>query len=316
MIPLDRGLNRSIHDCVYGNEEKDYAPIIPLIAEIKKHDNLLNVALSIEGLVNKRSVHASGVYIFNTDYNNWNAMMKSPSGQPTTQFDMNDSDFLGGLKFDFLTISTLDKIRIAIDMLVEHKLIKGAPSIRKTYDKYFSPDVINTTDSQMWEMAAEGDIQDLFQFNTSVGEDAIRKVRPESVLEAAAANSLMRLMADRGDEQAIDRFVRHKKDINIWYREMNMHGITESEVEILKPYYLPVYGVPNTQEDMMLVLMDKQICNFDIVQANFARKVVAKKKISEIDNLKSMIFEHGEKVGSRKEFIEYVWNTAIKPQLG
>ena len=46
---------------------------------------------------------------------------------------------------------------------------------------------------------------------------------------------------------------------------------------ILEPYYLPNYGVPASQEDLMMVCMDKNIAHFTLKEANSARKTVAKK---------------------------------------
>jgi DNA polymerase III subunit alpha len=97
------------------NEEKDRKPVKKLITEMKKYPKLIDTVLRIEGLVNKRSIHASGVYIFNSHYTTLNAAMKAPNGQFITQFNMNDSDYQGGLKFDLLTVQALDKIRLTLN---------------------------------------------------------------------------------------------------------------------------------------------------------------------------------------------------------
>ena len=49
-------------------------------------------------------------------------MMQSNNGQPTTQFDMGDSDYMGGLKIDALTIEGLDRIRKTMDLLLRHMI--------------------------------------------------------------------------------------------------------------------------------------------------------------------------------------------------
>src|SRR5690606_27154094 len=100
--------------------------------------------------------------------------------------------------------------------------------------------------------------------------------------ELAAANSLMRLMAEDGAEQPIDKFVRHKENIQEWYNEMKEYNLTENEVEILKEHLGKVFGVSSSQEEMMLLLMDSRICNFSIVEANTARRVVGKKEMERI----------------------------------
>lgn len=178
MIPSSRGMNWSLSDCLYGNEEENKQPVKELINEIERIDlelklnglnsSLRDVALGIEGLINKRSIHASGVYIFPEDYIKYNAMMKAPNGQPVTQWSMEDSDYMGGLKVDLLTIQALDKIRMTMDMLVEDKYMLWQGSLRKTYNKYIHPDVIDYDDLKMWAMLGNNEIVDLFQFDTEV----------------------------------------------------------------------------------------------------------------------------------------------------
>ena len=56
----------------------------------------------MEGLVNKRSQHASGVIIYPNDYNNYNSMMKTPSQERVTGLTMSDSEQRGGIKIDIL----------------------------------------------------------------------------------------------------------------------------------------------------------------------------------------------------------------------
>ena len=63
-----------------------------------------------------------------------------------------------------------------------------------------------------------------------------------------------------------------KKDVIIRYLP---NTTTQEEIKILEPYYLPNFGVPASQEDLMLVCMDKQIAHFTLKEANAARKIVA-----------------------------------------
>lgn len=99
-IPYERGQNWPLSDCLYGNEEKNREPIREFINEIEKYEGLKEVALKIEGIENKRSIHAGGIYIFNEDFIESNAMMKAPNGQWITQFSMGDSEYMGNTKYD------------------------------------------------------------------------------------------------------------------------------------------------------------------------------------------------------------------------
>ncbi len=168
MVPMERGFLWSISDCLYGNEEKERKPIKNFIKEINKYPKLTEVVLGIEGLVNKRSIHASGIYIFNEHYSKFNAIMKAPNGQKVTQFNMNDSDYCGGLKFDLLTVQALDKIRLTINFLLEDKVIEDQGSLIKNYNKYLHPDILDYETFEMWDRLSDNAITDLFQFETEV----------------------------------------------------------------------------------------------------------------------------------------------------
>jgi DNA polymerase-3 subunit alpha len=312
MIPQERGFTWPLSDCLYGNAEKDRRPIESLKAEIAKHEGLEEMILKIEGLVNKRSIHAAGVYIFNNGFVERNALMKAPNGQPTTQWDMDDSDYMGCLKYDLLTIEALDKLRVALDLLIDDGLIEAQGSLKETYNKYLHPDVLDYSDD-VWKAAANGEVISLFQFDTLVGGQAIKKVQPKSLEDAASANSLMRLMPLEDGTVLVDKYVQFKNNIDLWYRELERNNINPDEVRLLEPHYLPVYGVPNTQEDMMEVLMNPSLIGFTLEEANYARKIVGKKKMEEIPKLKKMIFDKSRVSNS---LINYIYITAIQPQLG
>jgi DNA polymerase-3 subunit alpha len=315
MIPFERGQNWNLSDCFYGNEDKERKPIKEFIREVEKYPNLKDTALKIEGLINKRSIHASGVIVFNEEYYRTNAMMKAPNGFPITQFNLHDSEEVGNVKFDLLTIEALDKIRATLDMLLEYKEIVWQGTLRNTFNKYLHPDQLEYNDPAIWKALGEGKIMDLFQFSTDIGLQSAIKVKPTSLLEMAAANSLMRLMSD-GEEQPIDSYIKFKNDISLWYEEMRNHGLNQDEIAVLEKHLLKLYGVADTQESVMLLSMDKKIAGFDVKWANKLRKAIAKKSQSAIDESHKYFYQMGKELGTRKEMLDYVWDIQIKRQLG
>ncbi len=294
LIPIERGKNWSLHDCFYGNDNEDSPrkPIKELINLVEKHKGLKEIALKIENLINKRSVHASGVYIYNDVYTKFNAMMRASSGQPITQFDMEDSNYMGNLKIDMLTVQGIDKIRTCMEMLIADEYMEWKGSLRDTYNAYLHPDKLKYDDPRMWEKVGNNEIPDLFQFDTPVGLQCAKKVKPVNVLELAIANSLMRLMSD-GDMQPVDKYIMHKNNPDIWEQEMREYGLTNEEIEILHKHLDEVYGVSDSQEAIMLLTMDENIANFSIAESNKLRKAVAKKKKKILDEVKQMFFEKG-----------------------
>ena len=95
LIPQERGFLWPIHDVVYGNPEKGRAPISAFVLEVKKYPGLLEIIESIEGLVNKRGQHASGVILYNTNPCDTGAIMRSPNGDLTTQFSLHEAEAMG-----------------------------------------------------------------------------------------------------------------------------------------------------------------------------------------------------------------------------
>lgn len=312
LIPQERGFLWPLEDVINGNEEKERKPIKAFLEEVSKYDGLLDIMLSIEGLVNKRSQHASGVILYNNSPFETNALMRSPNGDLTTQFALHESEALGDTKFDFLVTEICDKITNALNLLKQDGYFKECNSLREIYEKYLHPEVINLEDKRIWEALAAGTVLDVFQFNSDVGLQAAKLIKAENPIEMTMANALMRLMGEKDKERPLDRYVRLKNDINEWYEEVRNRGLSENEIKVLERYYLPRKGVPALQEDLMLVCMDKDIAHFTLKEANNARKVVAKKKMDQIPELKEQFLNNCP----NHNFGEYVWETTMGPQMG
>ena len=311
LIPSERGFLWPLSDVVNGNEDKDRNPIHTFIKEVRQFDGLLNIMLAIEGLINKRSSHASGVIMFGEDPYELGCFMRTPRGEVITQWDLHQSESAGMTKYDYLVTEVSDKIIQCIELLEQDGVIEKK-SLREQYDTYLHPSAIDTKNQKIWDALGNGSVLDCFQFSTDVGLMAAKKLKPQTPLEMTDANALMRLMAERGHESPIDKYARFKNDISLWYREMDAYHLIEHQVNLLKPYYLKSYGNPPLQEDLMVILMDKDIANFTLAEANDARKIVAKKQMKRIPELKEKMYGKMES----KRFADYVWDSAIAPQLG
>lgn len=276
LIPQERGFLWPLEDVIHGNEEKDRKPIKAFISEVEKYDGLLDIMISIEGLVNKRSQHASGVILYNSSPFETDAIMRSPNGDLTTQFSLHDAEALGDTKFDFLVTEICDKITNTLNLLKNDGYFQECNNLREIYEKYLHPEVIDLEDKRIWEALAAGTVLDVFQFNSDVGLQAAKLIKAENPIEMTMANALMRLMGEKDKERPLDRYVRLKNNINEWYQEVKSIGLSENEIKVLEKYYLPRNGVPALQEDLMLVCMDKDIAHFSLKEANNARKIVAK----------------------------------------
>ena len=313
LVPQERGFLWPIKDVIYGNEEKNRKPVTTFIREINNYPELLNIVKAIEGVINKRSSHASGVILFDGDPFEHSAFMKTPSGEIITQYDLHDAEYMGLTKYDFLVTEAQDKIVQTIQFLQEDGEIEKDLSLRKIYDKYLHPNVLPVdTDTKMWDALGEVSVINTFQFDSAEGSKAAKQLKPRSILEMADANGLIRLMGEEGAERPIDKYCRYKNDISLWYKEMDNFGLTKEEQKTLEPYFKSSYGVPPSQEQLMKMLMDPEICNFSLGDANKARKIVGKKLMSQIPELRDKVLRQAksEKLG------QYVWRYGAGPQMG
>ncbi len=120
------------------------------------------------------------------------------------------------------------------------------------------------------------------------------------------------MTSEKGAETPMEKYVKFKNNIHLWYQEMKQYGLTNPEIEILKPYFESSYGVPPSQEQLMRMLMDDQICGFSLAQANDARKVVGKKQMSKIPALRQQIFD----TAKSQNLAKYVWDNGVGTQVG
>ena len=312
LIPEERGFNWTIKETYYGNKDKERRPVAAFVKEVDKYPGLLEIILEIEGLVNHRGSHASGVILFNGDPFEHSAFMKTPKGEVITQYDLHDAEYMGLTKYDFLVTEVQDKLVQTIELMQYDGVLPAELSLREIYDQYLHPNVIPLKDQRIWDALANVSVINTFQFDSLVGAQAARKIAPQTVLEMADANGLMRLMGEEGEMRPLDKYVRNKNNIDLWYREMDNFGLTKDEQSYLEPYFLKSYGVPPSQEQLMTMLMDENICNFSLGEANAARKIVGKKQMSKIPELHNKVLERA----SSRRLGEYVWKYGAGPQMG
>lgn len=314
LIPSERGFLWPLEDVINGNKDKGREPVHVFVKEVNTYPGLLDIIFGIVGLVNKRSSHASGVILFDEDPYEFGCFMRTPKGEIITQYDLHDCEAAGLTKYDFLVTEVQDKLAQAIRFLQEDGVIEDyGINLRPVYDKYFHPNVLPLDKKEIWEAIQNGSVINVFQFDSEVGSQAAKKIKPKTILELSDANGLMRLMtAEKGAETPMEKYIRFKNNINLWYKEMNNWGLTQEEQHYLEPYFKSSYGVPPSQEQLMLMLMDKNICGFTLAEANAARKIVGKKQMSKIPELHQKILDKA----SSDKLGKYVWENGVGPQMG
>lgn len=316
LVPVDRGQVRGLKDCYYGNEDKDWSPIETFIKEMDTYSDVWEIAQQIEGLISRRGIHAAGILITNDDFINRNALMKAPNGVLTSQFELHDSEYMGGLKYDLLVTDALDRIAVALNLLRIYDYIEWKGSLRETYKHYLFPKNLDYETKEMWQQAAEGKILNLFQFDTAVGSQTIRSIKPTSLLELGQANSLMRLMPEGRSETPAQEFIKYKSDMQLLYAEIASLKGPQNQKDALLKHLVPLKGVADSQESLMLLVMDPVLSNFTVKEANFLRKTIAKKNTRDVDKLKDLLYQKGRDNGVTEGVLDYIWNVQAARQMG
>lgn len=309
LVPVKRGSVYSLNDCLNGNEAKGREKVSGFANELNKYPGLLETALAFEGLIISSGVHAGALNVLKSDFTDTGALMVSSNGAIINQYDLHHGEYGGQLKFDLLSIDALECIRSCLDTLVQNGKMEWKGNLRDTYNYYLSYDVLEKDNKEMWDLLPT--MTNAFQYDTRAGKEALRKIGAQNLTELTLANGLMRLAVPDG-EQPMDKYVRYRKDISEWYKDMTEYGIDDSEQEIFKRLLSKYNGVLISQEQMMIILMDKEVCNFTLKEADKARKAVAKKNPQALAETEERLYTKGAECGRSKAFLDYLWNVQIE----
>nr|DAN84822.1 MAG TPA: DNA polymerase III, alpha subunit [Caudoviricetes sp.] len=314
LVGSDRGITYTIKEMIEGNKEKGLKPNAIFIKTVNQYPGLLDIIQKLEGTVSNRSIHASGI-IFNNPGHEFDngAIMTAPDGTLISQWSLHDAEAAGKTKIDSLVTDVMEKITQTLLLLQSKDKIDKNLSLREVYNKYIHPDVLPLEDKNIWDEIDKGNINNLFQFDTQVGSQAVKKLQPRNLKQLSAINALIRLMPqEKGAETPVDRYYRIKNNPNEWYIEMDSYGLTKEEQNIIKEYCENTYGTLPLQDDLMLMMMDKRLFGFDLEDANSARKIIGKKLVNKIPELHKKILEKAESPALGK----YIYDVLFSSQLG
>lgn len=196
LIVSERGVLRTLTEMFYGNKEEGIKPV----KEFKRimtetYPEAWETAKRIENLICGMGVHASGIIIADKPFYKTTGLMKSSGGDVVTQFNLDELEAMGLIKFDLLGLETADRIRTALDLLVEYGYVKPEKTLRETYEKVVGVYNLERDDQKMWEMVWNHEVQSLFQMEQPSGVQGIESTKPRSVDELAVLNSVSQIAA-------------------------------------------------------------------------------------------------------------------------
>lgn len=316
-IPSDRGIDRTLKQCYYGDEENDMTPVKPFVNLMNDYPELWNVAQEIEGLVCRVGIHAGGVIFVDKPFFEYTGLMTAPDGTIITAYDLHDCEDVSLIKYDTLSVEALDKIHNCIDLLVANGYAEDKGKLKDTYENIIGIYNLERDSPDMWKMVHEHKILSLFQMEKQSGIQGIALSKPQSIDDLATLNSVIRLMApEKNAEQPLHKFARFRNDINEWYKEMNSYGLTKEEQKVLEPILLPSSGMCESQEGFMQLVQIPECGGFDLTWADRLRKSIAKKKPEEYNKLSKEYFLAVEEKHLSKNLCNYVWNVLVATSRG
>lgn len=162
LIPSDRGITRTLHQCYYGEEDEGFSAIRPFVQAMKERPKLWEVAQKIEGIICRVGVHAGGVIFVDEPFENSTSLMRAPDGTIVTAYELHDAEAVSLIKYDILSVEALDKIHNCLDLLIKYQHIYPESTLKQTYEKYLGIYNIERNDPKMWQMVHEHKILSLF----------------------------------------------------------------------------------------------------------------------------------------------------------
>ena len=240
---------------------------IEQVPEVKKwyrddarYRQLLDFAISLEGLSRHTGVHAAGVVIAPGPLNEFvpictQASKGSGSGDDerviVTQYDMNALEHAGMLKMDFLGLTTLTvisdtlaliKVRHGIDVVLEER---------------------GFTDADTYRMLRAGRTAGVFQFESPLATDVLKRMRCDRFDDLVASNALLR-------PGPLDAGMH-----NVYIRRKRGDEPTTYALPELEPILSNTYGVITYQEQVMRIA--QVLAGISLAEADVLRKAVGKK---------------------------------------
>ena len=240
--------------------------ISPMLRQMESEQprvkQLLETAMTLEGMPRHASTHAAGVLITGKPVVEYVPLQRNDD-VITTQYPMGTIERLGLLKMDFLGLRTLTVIRDTLDLMKEIGIVMKAEDIPMD-------------DPEVYDMISRGDTEGVFQLEGNGMTSFLTNMKPSCFEDIIAAISLYR----PGPMESIPRYIAGKHDpSSVRYR-----------TEKLRPILDVTYGCMVYQEQVMQIVRD--LAGYSYGRSDLVRRAMAKKK-HKIMDAEREIFVYG-----------------------
>jgi len=242
---------------------------------------LMDFALRLEKNARHTGVHAAGVVIAPKRITEFMPLYRAKNVM-VTQFEKEEVEAIGLLKMDILGLKNLSIIK---NTLREIKDVKGED---------VDLERINLNDKKTYKLFQNGDTDGVFQFGSPGMKSLLRNSKPQRLEDLIALNALYRPGPLR--TKMTDVYVKRKRgEEKITYMFDELKSILED-----------TYGIIVFQEQLMKISVE--IAGFTMSKADELRKIVGKKKVEKIPEVKKAFIEGGMKRGHNKKKLEELFS--------
>ncbi len=236
------------------------------------------MAKQLEGLTRNVGKHAGGVVIAPTKLTDFSPLFCDETGSGlVTQFDKNDVEEAGLVKFDFLGLRTLTIIDWARLMIDKQRAKKGEPPLDIS--------AIPLNDQKTFSLLKRAETTAVFQLESRGMKDLIKRLQPDNIEDLIALVALFR--PGPLESGMVDDFINRKHG-----RAQVAYPDAKFQHASLKPVLEPTYGVIVYQEQVMQIA--QVLAGYTLGGADMLRRAMGKKKPEEMAKQRE-VFENGAK---------------------
>lgn len=257
--------------------------------------NIIDKAMSIEGLARHTSQHAAGVVISPVPVTDVVPVKRlstgkedGDTGQVVTQFTMEPVEKLGLVKMDFLGLSTLSIIEDTFANIKGNK--KELPDMNKVNDE--------TNDEKTFKLLQDVDTMGVFQMEGDGFRSMLKKLRTDRFEDLVAALAMYR--PGPLDSGMVDQYIDCK------------HGraVPHYPHPLLEPVLKETYGVILYQEQVMKCA--SVLAGYTLGEADLLRRAMGKKKLEVMQQQRAKFLEGAKKNGIESETASSIFDNIEK----